>query len=453
MSKLIYTYDKCYQIAQLCSSASEMKKMNGSAYNVANRQKWIKDYYWFRRKQHTPYTYDEVFEIAKQYKCSSDFQKGNGSAYGKARANGWIKDYTWFTIKQHAPYTYEDCYEIALNFESRVALARGNVGVYQAALNHGWLDDYTWFKSKQKPYNYWTKDRVTNEAKKYKSRGEFHDNNGTAYSKARINGWLDDFTWLKDERIDISKDKVDCVYSYEFESLKAVYIGRTLMRRAHIRDKEHIFVENDSVYLFARKNHLSVPKIKILENNLTIAEGVEKEGYYIEVYKSNGWKIINRAKSGSIGKIGSNKWTKETCYEEALKYQTRGEFASLCGSAYEVSRRNGWLEEYIWFKEMQKPCGYWDSYENCYNAAQTCKRVSEFVKKFNAAYVSARKHGWIKEYTWFETKRTAHNKKWFYDNTLEEAQKYNTRTEFARKAHGAYKAAVANKWLDEFFPK
>ena len=399
------------------------------------------------------YTYDKCYEIAKQCSCASEMQRLNGSAYNVARQSKWLKDYDWFTRKQHAPYTYEDCYEIALNFESRVALARGNVGVYQAALNHGWLDDYTWFKSKQKPHNYWTKDRVTNEAKKYKSRGEFHDNNGTAYSKARVNGWLDDFTWFKDDRIDFSKDKVDCVYSYEFESLKSVYVGRTLMRRTHIRDKEHIFVENDSVNLFAKKNHLSIPKIKILENNLTIAEGVEKEGYYIEVYESNGWRIINRAKSGSIGKIGSNKWTKETCYEEALKYQTRGEFASLCGSAYEVSRRNGWLEEYIWFKEMQKPCGYWDSYENCYNAAQTCKRVSEFVKKFNAAYVSARKHGWIKEYTWFETKRTAHNKKWFYDNTLEVAQKFNTRTEFARKAHGAYKAAVANKWLDEFFPK
>ena len=321
MSKLIYTYDKCYEIAKQCSCASEMLHLNGSAYNAARHNKWLKDYDWFIRKQHTPYTYDEVYEIAKLYNCSSDFQKGNGSAYAKARANGWIKDYTWFNIKQHAPYTYKDCYEIAQNYESRVALARGNVGVYQAALNHGWLDDYTWFESKQKPTNYWTKSRVTDEAKKYKSRGEFHDNNGTAYSKARANGWLDEFTWLKDDRIDFSTDKVDCVYSYEFESLKSVYIGRTLMRRAHIRDKEHIFVENDSVYLFAKNNNLAVPKIKILENNLTIAEGVEKEGYYIEIYKSNGWKIINRAKSGSIGKIGSNKWVKETCYKENNKHK------------------------------------------------------------------------------------------------------------------------------------
>jgi hypothetical protein len=87
MSKLIYTYDRCYEIAKQCSYASEMQHLNGSAYNTARKNKWLKDYDWFIRKQHTPYTYDEVYEIAKRYNCSSDFQKGNGSAYAKARAN------------------------------------------------------------------------------------------------------------------------------------------------------------------------------------------------------------------------------------------------------------------------------------------------------------------------------------------------------------------------------
>ena len=194
-----------------------MKNLNGSAYNVALKKHWLGDYHWFVRKQHTPYTYEEVFEIALEYNCSSDFQKGNGSAYGKARQKGWIKDYTWFTVKQHAPYTREQCFAVAKNYKSRLELAKGNVGVYQAALNHHWLDDYTWFESRQKPFNYWTKERVLEESKKYKTRGEFHDKNGTAYGKARTKGWLDECTWLKDERIDFSNDKIDCVYAYEFK--------------------------------------------------------------------------------------------------------------------------------------------------------------------------------------------------------------------------------------------
>lgn len=343
MSKAIYDYNKCYEIAKQCSSSSEMRRLNNSAYNAARKNQWLEDYYWFVRKQHKPYTYEEVYEIAKQYTCSSDFQKGNGSAYGKARVKGWIRDYTWFTVKQHAPYTYEECYEIAKAFTTRLKFAKGNVGAYQAALNHGWLGDYMWFESNQKPYNYWTKERVFEESRKYKSRGEFHDMCGTAYSKARVNGWLDELIWLKDERIHFNENKIDCVYAYEFQEKNAVYVGRTLMRRIKTRDREHMFIENDAVYIFAKENNAPIPNIKILEDNITIAEGVEKEGHYVEEYLKKGWSIINRARTGSLGKIASNKWTKDTCYTEALKYHTRGEFSNLNGSAYEVARKKEWM--------------------------------------------------------------------------------------------------------------
>ena len=104
------------------------------------------------------------------------------------------------------------------------------MGAYQASLNHGWLDDYTWFHYVQRPTGYWTKEKIIEESKKYKTRGEFHDYNGTAYSKARTNGWLDEMVWLKDDRIDFSTNKVDCVYAYEFVDFNSVYIGRTLFK-------------------------------------------------------------------------------------------------------------------------------------------------------------------------------------------------------------------------------
>lgn len=452
MSRKIYDYDKCYEIARQCTCSSEMNKLNGSAYNAALKNKWIKDYDWFVEKHHKPYSYDDVYEIAKQYTCSSEFQKGNGSAYGKARENDWIKDYTWFIVKQHSPYTYEQCYEVAKKYKTRLELARGNVGVYQAALNHGWLDDYTWFESRQNPYNYWTKERVLEESKKYNNRGEFHDNCGTAYGKARINGWLDEFTWLKDDRIDFSKDKIDCVYAYEFESFHAVYVGRTLVRRAKDRDKdkEHLFVDKDAVHIFAKKNNVQVPDMKILEDNLTLAEGVKKEGYYLDYYRKNGWQILNRAKTGGIGTIAKNKWTKKTCRAEAMKYTSRSAFAKKSPGAYEVARRNRWLDNYFWFMENRKPSGFWKEYDNCYITASSYKTISEFRKEHLAAYASARKHGWLKDYIWLDTKRIAHNKKWDYNTVSKEAKKYQTRKDFSTKAHGAYKVALQNGWMNEF---
>ena len=273
MSKKLYDYDKCFEIAKQCSCSTDYLRLNGSAYHVALRNGWLKDYVWFVRKRRGPYTYEEVYEIARNYTCSSDFQKGNGSAYGKARANGWIKDYTWFVVKQHSPYTPEQCYEIAKNYKSRVEFAKGNEGAYHAALNNGWLDGYSWFESPQLPYNYWTKDRVAEESKKYKTRGEFHDKCGTAYGKARVNSWLEEFIWLKDDRIDFSKDKIDCVYAYEFEGLNSVYVGRTLMRRIQERIQEHLTTTNDAVYLFAETNHIPVPEMRILEDHSCARSG------------------------------------------------------------------------------------------------------------------------------------------------------------------------------------
>ena len=448
MSRKIYDYDKCYEIAKQCSCSSEMQKLNGSAYNVARKYNWIKDYTWFIRKQHTPYTYDEVYEIAKKYACSSDFQKGDGSAYGKARENGWIKDFSWFTIKHRSAYTYEECYEIAKNYKSRVEFAKKKTGAYNAALRQGWLDDYKWFVLQQKPNNYWTKERVIEESKKYKTRGEFHDCCGTAYGKARINGWLDEFTWLKDDRIDFSNDKIDCVYAYEFTEFNSVYVGRTLMRRIQERDYEHMFTDSDAVVLFAKEHDIPIPEMKILETNLTLKDGTEKEGYYLDYYRNNGWNVLNRAKTGSVGLLFRNKWSKKTCYQEARKYSTRSMFAKLSPRAYDVARSNGWLDSYTWFDEMKKSNGYWNVYENCYNAALQCKSKTEFSDKYNRASVIAKKNGWIKDYTWLNKKRQAHNKKWEFDNVYEEAQKYKSRTEFKTNASGAYKVAMVNGWMD-----
>ena len=56
----------------------------------------------------------------------------------------------------------------------------------------------------------------------------------------------------------------------------------------------------------------------------------------------------------------------------------------------------------------------------------------------------------MKHYIWFNIKRVAHNKKWDYNTVLEEAHKYNSKTEFHHRASGAYKVALENGWMNSF---
>lgn len=90
-------------------------------------------------------------------------------------------------------------------------------------------------------------------------------------------------------------------------------------------------------------------------------------------------------------------WTKEKCYEEALKYTSKSVFNTKSSGAYRVAKKNGWLDDYIWLK---KTYGIWT-----------------------------------------------------YDTCLQESLKYTSRWKFRLGSSGAYCVSWRNGWLDEFFPK
>ena len=69
------------------------------------------------------------------------------------------------------------------------------MGAYTKALINGWLDDYTWFDEKQR-HNYWNKETCFEEAKKYHSRSDFAKHAVRAYELSLTNGWIDDYTWF-----------------------------------------------------------------------------------------------------------------------------------------------------------------------------------------------------------------------------------------------------------------
>lgn len=506
MPKRRWTYETCFEEAKKYDSRGDFANNMPRAYTVALQNGWLEDYHWFERQLHAPWTYEDCWNEALKFKTKGEFSMGASSAYIKARKNGWLDDFTWFlsrheatsrklrkwtyetcyeeakkynTIKDFranssvaysiacknkwnkdytwlssAPgtlasgirrvWTYEKCFEEAKKYNSRWDFGKKCRGAYTAALEDGWISDYTWFEAK---WGKWNHETCYEEAKKYTSRGEFGHKNGSAYSVALKNGWLDEYTWLENVAINMYKDQIDCVYVYEFLEQKAAYIGRTLMERKNDRDKEHVF-SHDSVVKFARKHDIAVPPMKLLEVNLTVRQGAEREGYYVNKYKEDGWIVLNKAKTGSLGALGLDKWTKKTCLDEAKKYKTKISFMKGSGSAYNKAREKGWLKDYIWLKEIHKPNNYW-TYEKCYEEAQKYATRTELQNAPNRAYEVARKNGWLDDYTWLVVKKHI---PWTYETCMEESRKYSSRTQFFHNSNGAYDKARKCGWLDDFFP-
>ena len=89
------------------------------------------------------------------------------------------------------------------------------------------------------------------------------------------------------------------------------------------------------------------------------------------------------------------KWTYDRCYEEVKKYKTKRELYKGNRTVYKLSRKNGWLKDYTWLVLKNKPNGYWNNYKNCLDETKKYKSRSEFKKGCASAYNASRKNGWL----------------------------------------------------------
>ena len=77
-----------------------------------------------------------------------------------------------------------------------IVLEMKNLNIEGNVIDNGWIEEMTWLK---RPRNYnqkWTREKVFEVSKKFSTRGGFKKEYKSAYNVARINGWLDEMTWL-----------------------------------------------------------------------------------------------------------------------------------------------------------------------------------------------------------------------------------------------------------------
>jgi hypothetical protein len=369
------------------SSRTEFKAKNQAAYKKARALKVLDKVCIHMNVKKQKWTFEELQNVALKCEKRIDFQRNYPGAYAYAKRMNYL-DEIFKSIKSLVvKWTFEECKKEASKYESINEFSKKSLGAYQAALKNKWLNQFE-FKIPKKTF--WTKELCKIEAKKYKSRVDFSKHNGSAYQYALKEKFLDEIC----EHMPILGNLYKrMIYAYEFPD-KHVYVGLTYNEQK--RKYEHLYEKKGPV-----SKHIEKTKQKPIYKKLSNFEEVEVakklEQSYINQYKSLGYKLLNRSKAGALG---GNKtfWTKEECQKVANDFKRKRDFAKHpdYGGAYNAAIKHKWLDE-------------------------ICSHMTDG------------------------------NIRWNKELCINEAKKYNSKTQFQKNSGGAYNYASRNKLLEEIY--
>jgi len=440
--------EHCAEEALKYTTRSAFGKGSPGANIAARKRGWMDDICGHMEEKKKPASYwtkERCAEEALKYKTKTAFSRGSSGAHQSSQANGWLDDVCSHMEERKKPngyWTKERCSDEAKKYKTKYAFEKGTVSAYNAARVGGYLDDICGHMiSPYKPSGYWTKERCAEEALKYTTRLMFSNGSCGAYSAAQRNKWLDDVC-VHMKRI--GNIATRSIYAVIFPDDRLVYVGLSFNPTKRIRSHASCS-SNRHVRRLIAKGNLVEFKIFVEWYDKDRAGKVEHET--IEMFRREGYGILNISKAGAIGG-GHTKWTLDRCSEEARKYTTRGEF-NKGSSAYKAAYINNWLDDICGHMiSPYKPSGYWNK-EHCAEEALKYTSRHAFSAGIGSAYNAALLNGWLDDICGHMVERKKPNGYWTKDRCIEEALKYTTRSGLEAGSSGAYNAALQNGWMDD----
>ena len=390
------SYDFCKEIASKCKNATALMRYDQSIYNKCRKIGWLYEFYPDTKnlKKGRFLSYEFCKEFASQFNTAVELKKSDSAVYRKCWEKGWLYEF-YPDIRKERVLDFETCSKSAKCFKTRMEFREGDPSAYQKSIDMGWIDSFCLHSPGTLIYS---DEKILNVAKKYTSHRDFRKHHKKIYDAAVKRGLLEKCIWLEkafEGRIGVPNN---CVYVYEFRKTHAAYVGITTTKR--LRHKDHL-KETDSVCKYAKSIGTLVPKPKYIFQKITTDDASKLEQVVIDEYKLNGWNMINKKKGGSIGSLGSDKWTREKCITLAKGYKFVVDFDRAHHGVWEKMRKNGWDKDCPWLERKAVPKNYWVnmSKERVRKLAKQYKTRSKFERAYRRLYVIAQEKGWIDE--WF----------------------------------------------------
>ena len=131
------------------------------------------------------------------------------------------------------------------------------------------------------------------------------------------------------------------VYSWEFAD-NSVYVGLTF--NLVLRGSQHLDPEGKTqVSKHIKKTGLS-PIFVLVSDFVDQSEAQNLENCTLEDYRSKGWNILNKVKTGGLGSC-RRRWTYDALKSEASKYDNVSDFKKYSHSAYVSAQKYGYFNE------------------------------------------------------------------------------------------------------------
>ena len=153
------------------------------------------------------------------------------------------------------------------------------------------------------------------------------------------------------------ENKKDNIYIYLWEEFSTIYIGRTINPKS--RHYQHRHIPTERTYQFSSEHHVEHPKMIIIENDLTIEEGVEREKYWIEYYKNNSeYNVLNKSCGGQTGqqktKLTEEEKIKRIKERDKKRYIKRKEYIKEYNKKYREEHKKEILEVQKKYREEHR---------------------------------------------------------------------------------------------------
>lgn len=388
-------------------------------------------------------------EESKSFYRVEDFFRCSPEAFEMAQFNDWIKTYEWIRDRNKCPNFYWTKERIIKLIEKNQYKTRDEFrdkmpGAHKAAKKNGWLDELI---PKFIPKKKWDETACYELAKTCHNISEMEEKSNKAAKYARKYGWVEQYTWFENY-LDNLEDFRYCIYVYTDDI--AAYIGLTRDYRLKERHREHNNKKNgkyDTVKSYFNSKNEELPQPIVLMSNLEPRDAQYYEAYYKDKYEQNGYIVLNKAATGSLGG-GYFRHTKEECESIAKQYKTLTEFCNKEPNIYTAARVHKWLNDYTWLERQEQEIV---TYEEAYEAAKKYKYIGDFAKQSQRQYNAAYKKNWLKDYTWLEYRGKRKDKKEYtYEECFEAAKQYQKAKSFYNHKTTLCKYSREMGWYDDY---